>query len=209
MKLAIQKVVLLIAPIASSFYTSDAFVPLPYSNWDNTFMRNIARSSTASSHLVEEPSSEKDSVRVVPHKSNMHGSGGLFSPPVLLAKRWLGEKQFNKVRGKVISMHSDVIGKFVETSGTEFGQTVLRELFRYFDRNNNGTIDEQELAAAYAALGFHWLKQKQVEGILHRADMDGNGYLDMREWMEDTPKTLRTNLVKMAKKNGEDMGLLV
>jgi hypothetical protein len=30
----------------------------------------------------------------------------------------------------------------------------------------------------------------------------------MEEWMREAPKTLRTNLVKLAKQNGGDLGLL-
>jgi Ca2+-binding EF-hand superfamily protein len=53
------------------------------------------------------------------------------------------------------------------------------------------------------------LKEKQVKGIFERADTDENGTIDLQEWMTEAPKTLRTNLTKLAKKNGGELGFLV
>ncbi|KAJ1638913.1 hypothetical protein T492DRAFT_940056 [Pavlovales sp. CCMP2436] len=43
---------------------------------------------------------------------------GIFTPVVTLGKQVLGEKTFNKVRGKLISVHSQVIGYFCTYTGT-------------------------------------------------------------------------------------------
>lgn len=133
---------------------------------------------------------------------------GVLSPVVLLSKKVLGEEKLNKVRAKIISMHSDVIAGFVDTSETVVGNIVLKQLFDITDANRSGTIDEEELKLALKTLGFDWLKEKQVKGIFERADSDANGAIDMDEWLKEAPKTLRTNLIKLAKKNGGDMGLL-
>lgn len=133
---------------------------------------------------------------------------GVLSPMVLFVKGILGDETLNKVRGKVIAMHSDVIGSFVDTAETAFGDAVLRSLFRLADKNRDGLISEDELSTALQSLGFSWLQEKQVKGIFKRADLDENGALDMEEWIKESPKTLRTNLIKLAKKNGGDMGLL-
>ena len=77
------------------------------------------------------------------------------------------------------------------------------------DKNKDGEIDEEELKLAFQAIGFDWLKDKQVKGILKRADKDENGILDYEEFKMEIPRTLKTNLVKLAKKNGGEMGLLV
>jgi Ca2+-binding EF-hand superfamily protein len=127
---------------------------------------------------------------------------------VLLAKDVLGEEQLNKVRAKAISLHSDVISNFVDTSNSAFGQTVLKALFNVVDTNRNGVVDEEELAQALTKLGFEWLKDKQVKGIFERADRDNNGRIDLEEWITEAPKTLRTNLIKLAKKNGGELGFL-
>jgi Ca2+-binding EF-hand superfamily protein len=105
-------------------------------------------------------------------------------------------------------MHTEVIGNFVETYDTPVGRSVLKSLFGVADVNKNGTIDEEELAAALHALGFSWLQSKQVAGIFKRADLDENGSIDFDEFMKEAPKTLRTNLIKLAKKNGDEMGLM-
>jgi hypothetical protein len=52
------------------------------------------------------------------------------------------------------------------------------------------------------------LQSKQIQGIFKRADLDENGSIDFDEFMKEAPKTLRTNLIKLAKKNGDGMGLL-
>jgi hypothetical protein len=133
---------------------------------------------------------------------------GVFSPVVLTAKQVIGDERLNKIRAKVISLHSEVIGSFVETYDSPIGRSVLKSLFEVADLNHNGTIDEAELSAAMETLGFSWLQAKQIEGIFKRADLDDNGSIDFDEFMKEAPKTLRTNLIKLAKKNGDEMGLL-
>ncbi len=134
---------------------------------------------------------------------------GIFSPAVLAAKQVLGDEQLNKVRAKAISMHSDVIASFVDTYEWPTGQAALKALFAVADKDGSGTIDEKELNVALHALGFTWLKEKQVKGIFARADTDENGAICLQEFMNEAPKTLRTNLTKLAKKNGGDLGFLV
>merc|ERR1719223_1634421 len=146
--------------------------------------------------------------RKAPKKNPAHKEG-VFSPIVLATKEVIGIKNLNKLRGKVISIHSDVIGKFVNTYETPVGEAVLSKLFVAMDANNDGSLDSTELSRAFKTLGFTWLKEKQVNGILKRADKDGNGTIELDEFRAELPKTLRTNLVKLAKKNGGDMGLLV
>jgi hypothetical protein len=142
-------------------------------------------------------------------KANAAHKEGVFSPIVVIAGTLLGPEQLNKVRAKVISLHSDLIKSFVGTSDSAFGQTVLQQLFKYVDADNSGFIDKEELSVALSLLGFKWLKEKQVNGIFDRADKNGDGIISMEEFMDEAPRTLKTNLVKLAKNNGGDMGLLV
>jgi hypothetical protein len=136
-----------------------------------------------------------------------HGKEGLLSPLVISLKKVIGDENLNKVRGKVIGLHSQVIGVFVDTAETEFGDRVLRALFDIADKDKSGTIEEEELAVALRALGFS-LKDNQIKGIFERGDLDANGALDFEEWRKEAPKTLRTNLIKLAKKNGGELGFL-
>lgn len=142
-----------------------------------------------------------------PKAGGVH-KAGVFTPIVLTAKQVIGEERLNKIRAKVISMHSEVIGSFVETYDSPIGRSVLKSLFEVADVNKNGNIEEEELATALQTLGFSWLQSKQIQGIFKRADLDENGSIDFDEWMKEAPKTLRTNLIKLAKKNGDDLGFL-
>ena len=142
-------------------------------------------------------------------KANAAHKEGVFSPIVVAAGTILGPDQLNKVRAKAITLHSDLIKSFVGTSDSTFGQTVLQQSFKYVDADNSGFIDKEELSVALSLLGFKWLKEKQVNGIFDRADKNGDGIISMEEFMDEAPRTLKTNLVKLAKNNGGDMGLLV
>ena len=133
---------------------------------------------------------------------------GLFAPAVLLTKDILGDTELNKLRAKIIGLHSDVIGKFTSTAQSEFGNQVLKVLFTLADKDGDGTIDEKELKVALDAMGFDFLKEKQIAGIFKRADGDENGRLDFDEWQQAAPKTLKAALIKLAKKNGHDLGFL-
>ena len=101
-----------------------------------------------------------------------------------------------------------VISGFVDTSESPFGQIVLKRLFEAADKDGNGTLDREEIKDALYALGFTFVKDKQLDTIMTRADMDGNDVIDFEEFVRETPKTLRTGLVKLAKQNGHDLGFL-
>jgi len=133
---------------------------------------------------------------------------GIFAPAVILTKDVIGITELNKLRGKIIKLHTDVIGGFTETAQTDFGNAVLKVLFDLADKNGDGTIDEEELTVALNALGFDFLKEKEIAKIFKKADGDDNGKLDFEEWQEAAPKVLKGNLVKLAKKNGHDLGFL-
>jgi len=133
---------------------------------------------------------------------------GIFTPVVLLTKYILGQDKFLKIRGQGVSLHSKVIKNFVDTSSSDFGKNVLERLFAIMDKDGNGTLDEEEMTAAFEVLGFSWLEEKQVRRILDKADRDDNGVIDFDEFVTGAPKTLKANLVKLAKKNGEDLGFL-
>lgn len=128
-------------------------------------------------------------------KQPKHSKDGVFSPLVLFVKGVMGDEQLNKLRGTVISAHSNVLGSFVDTADTTvFGDVVLKALFRWADRDQNGSISHDELPTAFQSLGFVWLRDKQIAGIFARADADGNGTIGMEEWVREAPKTLRTNI---------------
>lgn len=203
------------AILFSLFAWSNAFAPMQPMRVSTTV---VFESETGSAEVVEtSPESEtpKDDATsqtppapVAKKAPKKEDPEGLFAPAVLLTKEIVGITELNKLRGKIISMHSDVIGKFTETAQSEFGNQVLKVLFTLADKDGDGTIDEEELKVALNALGFDFLKEKQIAGIFARADGDKNGQLDFEEWQKAAPKTLKTGLIKLAKKNGHDLGFL-
>jgi hypothetical protein len=204
--------------VASMAAASEGFTPAAPNTRPAPFFVNVLDQEpvreTARSVSVSE--TETPAVSVAPAKKTPpkkkaaggHGKTGLFAPVVLLAKNAIGDDRLNKIRGKAIAEHSKVIGGFVDTANTGVGENVLRTLFRLADVDKSGTIEEHELAAALQTLGFDHLKEKQVKGIFARADKDENGAIDWEEFRKEAPSTLRTNLIKLAKKNGGELGFL-
>jgi len=136
-------------------------------------------------------------------------SQGIFAPLVLGAKSVMGAQELKEFRASVIAKHSKVIAEFVDTSASPFGQLVLKSMFEYADKDGNGTLDRQEVREALQDLGFDFLDEKQVGTIVKKADKDKDEVIDFEEFVKETPKVLRVNLVKLAKRNGHDLGFLV
>merc|ERR1712107_855676 len=89
------------------------------------------------------------------NKQSSKKAGGIFAPLVIAAKMVLGQDRLNKIRGKVIGMHSDVIADFTKTADTtQFGSSVVKLLFAASDTNKNGTIDRDEFRSFLSGLGF-------------------------------------------------------
>ena len=151
------------------------------------------------------PKAKKNAVS----RKNPAHKEGVFSPVVYLAKDVVGEKKINEIRGKFISLHSGVIKDFVATYDSWFGRRAIQDMFIAADIDRNGEIDSEEMKELLLNLGFTHLKEKQMNGIFKRADTNGDGVLSMEEFSSEIPNTLKTNLVKLAKKNGGEMGLLV
>ncbi len=46
----------------------------------------------------------------------------MFAPIIVLTRNWFGKKEFNRVRGQVIALHSKVITGFCQNVGIESKQ---------------------------------------------------------------------------------------
>jgi len=133
---------------------------------------------------------------------------GIFAPAVVGVANVMGRKELNKLRAEVIAQHGKVISKFVDTSSSPFGQIVLKRMFEAADKDGNGTLDKDEVREALHALGFKFIDDKTLNKVMDRADADGNQVIDFEEFVNETPKTLRSSLIKLAKQNGHDLGFL-
>ncbi|GFH61998.1 death-specific protein [Chaetoceros tenuissimus] len=117
---------------------------------------------------------------------------------MVCSKIWIGSNDGRNQELKLLHAAYD----------SAFGNAVVQNLFKAMDKNNDGKVDENELYAALKALGFSRLQEKQVKGFMKRAGGD-EGYILLEQSMQKLPKTLRTNLVKLAKKNRGDLGFLL
>ena len=88
----------------------------------------------------------------------------------------------------VIAQHSKVISAFVDTSESPFGQIVLKQMFEAADKDNNGTLDREEIRAALHALGFTFIEDKQLNTIMAKSARDD--VVDFEAFVKQTPKTL-------------------
>eukprot|EP00929_Paragymnodinium_shiwhaense_P118777 TRINITY_DN90697_c0_g1_i1.p1 TRINITY_DN90697_c0_g1~~TRINITY_DN90697_c0_g1_i1.p1 ORF type:complete len:184 (+),score=60.43 TRINITY_DN90697_c0_g1_i1:102-653(+) len=133
---------------------------------------------------------------------------GIFTPTVMGFKVLLGEKNLEAIRGFLIKAHGDAQAAVIETHETEFGQGVMQWLFNEADVDGNGTIDKAELKDALQRLGFEWMDDDRVDKLFKKADKDGNDEIDLEEFKTVSPKFIKQSLIKLAKKNGADLGFL-
>lgn len=82
------------------------------------------------------------------------------------------------------------------------------QLYKLADKDGNGFLDREELQTALNFLGFTHLSDEAIDGIFARSDKNGDAMIDFEEFMREAPNTLRTNLTKLAKTNGNDLGFL-
>ena len=75
-------------------------------------------------------------------------------------------------------------------------------------RGDSSGGGREEVREALHALGFKFIRDKEVDKIFERGDVDGNEVIDFEEFVKETPKTLRSSLIKLAKQNGHDLGFL-
>ena len=88
-----------------------------------------------------------------------------------------------------IGLHSEMIGSFVDTQETIMVSPIIQQLFALMEENKEGVVDEIELGLAFKSLGFNWLQQKQITGIIKRAGSE-NGILRMEQFKEEISRRL-------------------
>ena len=82
---------------------------------------------------------------------------GVFAPAVKLTAQVMGRKELNAFRASVIAEHTKVISAFVDTSESEFGQIVLKQLFEAACVNRPRTTHVPARSSALSARTHMWV----------------------------------------------------
>jgi Ca2+-binding EF-hand superfamily protein len=69
-----------------------------------------------------------------------------------------------------------------KTKGAQSEQQVLMKSFKYFDLNDNGTVEPDEFAKAIEKIGIQIPTQKDLNMLFSIYDVDGSGALDYNEF---------------------------
>jgi len=133
---------------------------------------------------------------------------GPLTPTVVGFKVLMGDENLNSLRNYFIKLHGDAQAAAIDTHESEMGQALMGWLFDQADKDGNGTIDKEELMEAVKRLGFTWMDDKRVDKLIKKADKNENEVLEYEEFAASSPKFLKQSLLKLAKKNGADLGLL-
>ena len=83
-----------------------------------------------------------------------------------------GTLEFEEFAGLMSSLMS---------GGGSGGSSKWEKVFKKFDKDNSGSIDESELKAAIESIGIK-IDAKELKKTLKQADLDGNGSLDIDEF---------------------------
>jgi calmodulin len=74
---------------------------------------------------------------------------------------------------------TEIIGKYKKN--TDEVETELLRAFMYFDQNNDGTVDKEELREALKKNGFDKLTDEEIDELFADADADDNGRINYQE----------------------------
>ena len=72
-----------------------------------------------------------------------------------------------------------------KSSGATNEETVLLKAFKYFDLNNNGTVEPEEFAKAVEKIGIMIPTRQDLDTLYNIYDKDQSGSLDYREFASE------------------------
>jgi len=79
-----------------------------------------------------------------------------------------------------------------KTKGSQSEETVLMKAFKYFDLNDNGSVEPDEFAKAIEKIGIQIPTQRDLDTLFNLYDADGSGALSYKEFsaaLFDKPTT--------------------
>jgi Ca2+-binding EF-hand superfamily protein len=81
------------------------------------------------------------------------------------------------------SFERELKNKLAEkTRGAQSEESVLRRAFKYFDLNDNGTVEPEEFAKAIEKIGIQIPTQQDLNTLFSIYDLDGSGAIDYNEF---------------------------
>jgi len=69
-----------------------------------------------------------------------------------------------------------------KTQGAQSEESVLKKAFKYFDLNDNGTVEPDEFAKAIEKIGIQIPTKKDLNALFSLYDADGSGSIDYNEF---------------------------
>lgn len=69
-----------------------------------------------------------------------------------------------------------------KSSGAQSEEAILMKAFKYFDLNNNGTVEPDEFAKAIEKIGIMIPTQQDLQALFSIYDADNSGSLDYKEF---------------------------
>jgi len=81
------------------------------------------------------------------------------------------------------SFERELKNKLAEkTRGAQSEESVLLKSFKYFDLNDNGTVEPEEFAKAIEKIGIQIPTKQDLDSLFSVYDVDGSGSLDYKEF---------------------------
>jgi len=81
------------------------------------------------------------------------------------------------------SFERELKNKLAEkTKGAQSEETVLKKAFKYFDLNDNGTVEPDEFAKAIEKIGIQIPTKQDLNTLFSIYDLDGSGAIDYQEF---------------------------
>jgi len=81
------------------------------------------------------------------------------------------------------SFERELKNKLAEkTRGAQSEESVLLKSFKYFDLNDNGTVEPEEFAKAIEKIGIQIPTKQDLDALFNVYDVDGSGSLDYKEF---------------------------
>jgi len=71
-----------------------------------------------------------------------------------------------------------------KTKGAQSEESVLKKAFKYFDLNDNGTVEPDEFSKAIEKIGIQIPTKNDLNTLFNIYDLDGSGTLDYNEFSQ-------------------------